>query len=278
MRRHRFLSAGNTRVLIISLVATAILSLLPLSSHATVDWNDGFEYTSNTALKAVWTSSCTTTQHTGIMEPSTARKYSGSSSLKLTYIGDNPVQTCFMDRFFPITDTLYTRIYMFLENFTASNVNTKIYSHSKQKNYPAFWWSMVGSSNTHRISIEGTNMGSGSNIPSGTIPSGRWVCVETRVTMNTPGVANGIVQSWVDGTQRINRTDLLLRYATTTVINGTNTNGPTSSMQHTRFYRQNGRGVVYYDDFAVSRNARIGCSGSTPAGDSTAPQPPTGVR
>ena len=228
MRRHRFLSAGNTRVLIISLVATAILSLLPLSSHATVDWNDGFEYTSNTALKAVWTSSCTTTQHTGIMEPSTARAHSGSRSLKLTYIGDNPVQTCFMERFFPVTDTLYTRIYMFLDNFRASNINTKVFSHSKAKNYPNFWWSLVGSSNTHRVSIEGTTLGTGSNIHGGNLPSGRWVCVETRVTLNTPGVANGIVQSWVDGTPQINRTNLLLRNATEVVINGTPPNANTN--------------------------------------------------
>lgn len=279
MRRHRFLSAGNTRLLILSLVATAILSLLPLSSHATVDWNDGFEYTSNTALRAAWSSSCTATQHTGIMEPSTARAHSGSRSLKLTYVGDLSATsfTCFMERFFPVTDTLYTRIYIFLDNFVASNINTKMFTHSKAKSYPTFWWSLVGSSNTHRVSIEGTTLGTGSNIHGGNLPSGRWVCVETRVTLNTPGVANGIVQSWVDGTQQINRTNLMLRNATATVINGTNTNGPTSSMQYSRFYRQHGRGVIYFDEYAVSRNARIGCSGSTPAGDTTAPQNPTGI-
>ena len=275
--------AGNTRGLILSLVATAILSLLPLSSHATVDWNDGFEYTSTTTLKAVWSSSCTATQHTGIMEPSTARAYSGSRSLKLTYIGDNPVQTCFMDRFYPAsTETMYTRIYMFLDNFRPSNINTKLYNHSNTENigrYPVFWWSLVGTSNTHRMGVEGSAV---TNLPAGTFPSGRWVCMETRVTLNTPGVANGIIQSWIDGVPRLNSTNLLLRNATEVVINGTppnvNTNGPSNRMRYTRIYRQSGLGVIYFDDYAVSRNARIGCSGSTPAGDTTAPQPPVGVQ
>ena len=44
MRIQRSMSAGNKGALLLSLVGTAILSLLPISAHATVDWNEGFEY------------------------------------------------------------------------------------------------------------------------------------------------------------------------------------------------------------------------------------------
>ena len=261
--------AGSTRVLMLALVATAILSLIPLSSHATVDWNDGFEYTSNTALKAVWFSSCTATQHTGIMEPSTARAHSGSRSLKLTYIGALVATsfTCFMDRYYPTTGTLYTRVYVFLDGFRAHDVGSKMIFQGEIK-YPNFWTLFTHSTNNFLMAIQGgVTGGPAANITAGTIPSGRWVCMEQRITMNTPGVANGIFQSWVDGVQRHNRTDLTMQSSTAN-----------TKMKFTRLYRQHGSGTIYFDDYAVSRDARIGCSGSTPAGDSTAPQPPTGVR
>ena len=267
MRRHRFLSAGNTRGLVLSLVATAILSLLPLSSHATVDWNDGFEYTSNTALKAAWFSSCTAALHTGIMETSTARAYRGSRSLKLTYIGLNPPQTCFMDRSHPTTGTIYTRIYVFLDGFRGADVGSKMFFYGENK-YPNFWTEFIGSANTFMLQMQGAVLTGASSQPkSGTIPTGRWVCIEQRLTMNTPGVANGIYQTWVDGAQRHNLTNLLIQNASSD-----------TKLKFTRLYRQHGFGAIYLDDYAISRDARIGCSGSTPAGDTSAPQPPTGVR
>jgi hypothetical protein len=266
MRLHRFLLVGNTRGLILSLVATAILSLLPLSSHATVDWNDGFEYTSNTALKSVWFSSCTATQHTGIMETSTARVHSGSRSLKLTYIGQNPPQTCFMDRYYPVTGTIYSRLYVFLDGFRAVDAGSKMFFYGENK-YPNFWTYFFGSTNTFTMNLQGAVLtGPSANLKSGTIPTGRWVCIEQRITMNTPGVANGIYQSWVDGVQRHNHTNLLMQNASAN-----------TKMKFTRLYRQHGFGAIYLDDYAVSRNARIGCSGSTPSSDTTAPETPTGI-
>ena len=267
MRRHRFLMAGSTRVLMLALVATAILSLIPLSSHATVDWNDGFEYTSNTALKAAWFSSCTAALHTGIMETSTARAYKGSRSLKLTYIGLNPPQTCFMDRSYPTTGTGYTRIYVFLDGFRGADVGSKMFFYGENI-YPNFWTEFIGSANTFMLQMQGSVLtGSASQPKSGTIPTGRWVCIEQRIAMNTPGVANGIYQTWVDGVQRHNLTNLLIQNASSN-----------TKMKFTRLYRQHGFGAIYLDDYAISRDARIGCSGSTPASDTAAPQPPTGVR
>lgn len=44
-----------------------------------------------------------------------------------------------------------------------------------------------------------------------TFPADRWVRVETRIKMNTPGQRNGIVQSWMDGQRVLNRTDVRFR-------------------------------------------------------------------
>ncbi len=41
-----------------------------------------------------------------------------------------------------------------------------------------------------------------------TAESGRWVCVECRVRLNTPGKSDGEFTLWVDGTQEASRTDL----------------------------------------------------------------------
>ena len=253
-----------------------VLLCVSTTAHAAVDWDESWEYANNQAwIDSPWKNfACTATSMAGIAEISSDRAFSGTKSMKMTYIGHTPPTTCWMDRFFTAkTEVLYTRIYMFLDNFVGDPTSTKIWSHSDVNSYPAWWWRIFGNNNGHAVSIEGTNLGTGSNITSGTIPSGQWVCVETEVRMNTPGVADGIIRSWVNGTLRINRTDLLMRFATNVLVNGAaNFNGPTSGMSYTRMYRQWGTGVVYYDRFAVSRDARIGCLGGQT--DTTAPARP----
>ena len=260
-----------------------VLLCVSTTAHAAVDWDESWEYANNQAwIDSPWTNfACTATSMAGIAEISSERAFSGTKSLKMTYIGHTPPTTCWMDRFFTAkTDVLYTRIYMFLDNFTGDPTSTKIWSHSDVHSYPAWWWRIFGSNNSHAVSIEGTNLGAGSNITSATIPSGQWVCVETEVRMNTPGVADGIIRSWVNGAQRINRTDLLMRFANNVVVNGTapneNINSPSSGMLYTRMYRQWGTGVIYFDRYAISRDARIGCLGAAPASvDTKPPAPPS---
>jgi hypothetical protein len=261
-------------------VLGVVLLCVSTTAHAVIDWDESWEYANNQAwIDSPWTNfACTATTMAGIAEISSERAFSGTKSMKMTYIGHNPPTTCWMDRFYGAkTDVLYTRIYMFLDNFTADPTNTKLYTHSDTHSYPAWWWSVYGSTNKHRVGLEGTTLGAaGSLIESGTIPIGRWVCVETEVRMNTPGLHDGIIRSWVDGAPRINRTDVKMRNATNTVINGTppneNINGPTSGMLYTRMYRQWGTGVIYFDRYAVSRDARIGCLGAQT--DTTPPARP----
>ena len=109
----------NTRALALSFVV-AFFSLAPVSSHATVDWNDGFEYANDAALGAVWDYSCL-----GNPGVSTERPHSGSKSLKLVYRGkvgvDPGAGGCFIDRSLTTaSDTAYFRMDQ-QENFQADS-------------------------------------------------------------------------------------------------------------------------------------------------------------
>ncbi|MEK7784691.1 MAG: hypothetical protein AAB658_04575, partial [Chloroflexota bacterium] len=130
-----------------SLVAAAALALFPFSSYATVDWNEGFEYADNTAFDALWSASCWTNPAL-----STERASSGLKSIKLTYRGavgvDPGAGGCYMDRSLSgVSDTLYTRIYIYLDNFTPNSVGTKMMKNYQNGSYPNFWWEMLGASN-----------------------------------------------------------------------------------------------------------------------------------
>lgn len=273
------MSAGNKQLLILSMVATAIFSLLPISSHAAVDWNERFEYASDTEFGTVWSKSCL--GNPGI---STARPFTGAKSAKEVFRGavgvDLGAGGCFMDRKLPArSNTLYTRFYMYMENFTVNSTGTKITRHEDSvAGYPGFWWGMLFGQPNLVVSVEGIISNSGvlitENIQGGPIPQNQWVCIETRITMSTPGVDNGIVQAWINGTQVMNKTNQRMRSAT---LN--QRNGPNVQIGQAKLYTQHGIGTIYYDDYAVSRDARIGCSGGgSTTGDLTPPSVPTGIR
>ena len=264
-------------VLILFLVATAVVSLLPISSHATVDWNDSFEYANDASLGAVWEASCL-----GNPGVSTDRAFSGSKSLKETFRGaagvDPGAGGCFLNRYLPAaSDTMYSRFYMYMQNFTVNSTGTKITSHGPNGLYPSFWWLMNFGGAHLDVAVQGIILNNGAqdteNIIGPAIPQNQWVCIETRVTMSSPGVDNGIVQAWINGTQGINKANQRMRAAT---LN--QRNSPTAQFHVVSLYTQHGVGTIYYDDYAVSRDARIGCSGSpAPASDTTPPTPPSGL-
>jgi hypothetical protein len=51
--------------------------------------------------------------------------------------------------------------------------------------------------------VWGWNLG-----PTGLVPKNRWVSIEQRVKLNTPGQDNGVLQVWVDGQPAFSRTDI----------------------------------------------------------------------
>ena len=271
------MSARSKRILFLFLGTMAVMSSLPISSHATVDWNEGFEYANDTAFGAVWDHSCL--GNPGI---STARAFSGSRSVRLVYRGVadlNPgAGGCFMERYLSAkSDTLYTRFYMYMENFTVDATGTKVTLQGQSSFYPSAWWIMNWGAPNLGVHIQGIIEANGSLntqlVTGGNIPQNQWACVELRLTMSAPGVDNGIIQQWINGVQTINKTNQRMRAAT---LN--QQNSPTAQFQFVRLYTQHGVGTIYYDDYAVSRDARIGCSGSPPpTGDTTPPVPPVGI-
>jgi hypothetical protein len=254
---------------------------VPSPAHATIDWNDGFEYADDAAMRAVWNSSQPTCDYGG-PTPSSDRFFSGSKSAKLIYrghVGTDPgAGGCYIDRYFPGPGTtLYTRFMMYMENFIYDQtVGTKIILQGEDCCYPSFWWGMPNGTNSLYVAIQGVILDNGTSdaqsVVGGSIPQNQWNCIETRLTMSTPGVDDGIVQAWINGTQIMNKTNQRMRAAT---LN--QSNSPNAQFRFVRLYTQHGRGLIYYDDVAVSRDARIGC-GSTPPPpiDTQAPNPVTG--
>ena len=291
MRIHKLLTARKNKSLVFSLIVLAVLSLMPRASQAAVDWTDGFEYSSKTAQNAVWPSSCPGDPN--FMFSSTERPRSGSRSLKMEYLGHQAIgstpptpgyKSCYMDRYLNgKSDTLYSRWYIYMQNFTVDYIGTKLMRHTPRVDQPGFWWMSFFGNLRLDVSMEGIVNAAGTgtesaNLYGGSIPQNQWVCIETRITMSAPGVANGIIQSWVNGAQQINVTNQRMRGTKALFDGSAKYNQPTAQFELIRLYIQDGRGVIYLDDYAVSRDARIGCSGSSPAGDTTAPSIPTGVR
>ena len=242
-----------------------------IPAHATIDWTDDFEYGNDAALGAVWAYSCL-----GNPGVSTARPFSGSKSLRLVYhgtVGSDPgAGGCYIDRpMNAVSDTMFFRIYTFMENFTPDSVGTKMIKFYNTGNYPNFWWEMFYGTPNANVAIS-SEVPTSFNVLGGAIPQNQWACLEGHIAMNTPGVSNGIIQTWVNGVLVTNRTNLMLRNAVLT-----SQNGPNSGLSSAQLYVQHGRGVIYYDNFAVSRDARIGCTGS-PAGDTQAPGAPSNLR
>lgn len=90
----------------------------------------------------------------------------------------------------------------------------------------------------------------------------RWYCIETHTGMNTPTVANGTLDVWIDG----------VLYVHSSAVNWRNSGTDTGALwQEWQTIRQGGRGNVWYDDISVG-DTRIGC-GSTPS-DTTPPPVP----
>ncbi|OHA85378.1 MAG: hypothetical protein A2591_01635 [Candidatus Yonathbacteria bacterium RIFOXYD1_FULL_52_36] len=106
------------------------------------------------------------------------------------------------------------------------------------------------------------------------IDSGRWYTVEVRRRLNDSGVANGIFEMWVDGTQIARYTNIQYRLpGTTNFAYGNNFAMLTKYISNPAPQNQE----TYYDDIKLS-TSYIGVGGATtpaPTPDTTAPTTPT---
>lgn len=253
VRRNRLATAVS-----VACLALSCMALSPSWSNATVFWEDELE-PGSTGYPLV-----------AGMSYATSPVYSGTHSLKEHFLGNQIQSGTAIERYFGTsTEDLWSRYYIYLDNFTPdAQVGTKMMLQGEACCYPSFWWTMPFGQTTLTVSVQGVNGGTETyNVSGANIPQNRWVCIETHIKMSGPGVRNGIVEAWIDGSQVIARYDLSMRDAT---ANGRNS--PTAKFTFNQLYVQYGQGDLYYDKLAVG-NQRIGCSGAPP--QSEVPSQPT---
>lgn len=268
---------------IIPILTLLVVLLWVIPVRAAVDWTEGFEYANETAMAAVWTSSGGVNGCPGSIAVNTnlAFVHSGTKSIKQTFLG-HEVQSCFMDRNLSGPgSTLYTRMWAYIvPGFDVTPISgTKYMNQGEPCCYPSPYWVLgLFGGNSFGVSMQGVyNPGPPPrtetvNHMSSAIPYGSWVCLETRITLSSPGGADGIIQAWINNTMVMDRRNDYMR-APTLLQN----NSPSMQFRFVRLYQQHGTGTLYYDDMAVDRTARIGCGSTPPPPDSTPPTVPGAV-
>ncbi|MDN5941487.1 MAG: hypothetical protein L0H94_06365 [Nitrospira sp.] len=276
MRLHRPISGENIRPLLLFSVTMVVLSLLPTLSHAVVFWDDELE--AGTPFGVSFAIGI------GAMAYDTNVKFSGSGSTRLNFNPECEPATfggagCGggASRTVPLTDTLYRRVYFRMSGQGPVVTSTGLFQtaigpftkmlRTTTNGIAKLWW-MMGCCGSKKflITLENVPPGASTNFySSATLADNRWYCIETHEKLNTPGVANGIAQAWIDGAQVMNVTNIKYREA-----------GDNSLWDTVGVFRQTGRGNIWWDRYATG-NTRIGCSGSSPQGDTTAPTTPAGV-
>ena len=269
---HRPILAGNMRPFLLFSVITVVLSLLPMLSHAAIFWDDEMEAGKTAFLLSA-----------GAMAYDTSVKFSGSGSFRLNYPSSCQTVTTANQcggssgRAIPHTDNLYRRAYFRMSGTGPNPTNSGVFEtalaftkmlHTESTGTSRDWWLMgccgskkflAGLENVPSISRT-TNVNS-----SITLADNRWYCIETHEQMNTPGVANGIAEAWVDNVKMLIKTDVMFRLA-----------GNTNQWDRVGIFRQIGAGNIWWDRYAAG-DSRIGCSGSIPQSDTNPPANPSGI-
>jgi hypothetical protein len=277
------------RVVRIRFAATTAITLslfLFTFSHADMFWQEDFEAPTNLGN---WARSTPSMPYVSSSLP-----YQGLQSLRLDYNG--PSGGGFIDRMHPSVDEVYTRFYTQTKTFSYDSISTKRFAqlniNTPSLVLPSFWWDnfwgsremgVVGvavaepcASTPGHLAYDTCNYYPNmARIP---LSDDRWYCIETHLKMNTPGVADGVIELWIDGVQTMSYTGRTFRGPNVSNPNG---NSSLTTFNATRIYRQAGVGTMWYDNFAVG-STRIGCSGgstpptSTPSTTSP-PNAPSGV-
>lgn len=253
------------------------------TAHAVVDWEDSFEYANQAALEAVWASSCV--GNGSILFPSTDRAHSGSKSLKKIYRGhqagpEGPAtpgyQSCWIDRdLSSVSRTVWVRYWMYMDNFTVNQIGTKtsaIYSNGidpVSNGWGSPWFEMMHGTPNLGMNVRPIMLATidSENVYGGMVPQNQWACIEAQLIEADPGVDNGVMRQWINGTPTLNKTTQRMG----------RTQDTTLAWQFIREYVQDGMGTIYIDDWAVSRDTRIGCLASSGNGDTAPPSVPTGL-
>lgn len=191
------------------------------------------------------------------------------------------------DRYVTASSEVWVRFLYRLDAFTIDDTQTKIFyiaSPNSATPYPNFI--VAHAFGDRRISLQGQvvaeDCGTGGydtcnyfpNVGSVPIQNGTEYCVEAHVRYNTPGAADGQIELYVNGTQTLNYTGRTFRGSSASGPGGNSSN---AKIEFIREYVQHGQGTMWQDNLAVG-TTRIGCGGSVPKSDTTAPASPTGLK
>lgn len=263
-------------------------------AQATVFFDDSFE--GATAEASGWDYASGACRNPGgamthpcpYLELSTDIAYAGSKSLKGVYNAawsdPNPqINTQAIFRFFPATTDLYLRYYYRTNAFTYGVAGTKhIYYKSSANTLPnGFSINWFGSRE-----LGFASQGSGGLCPNGKVDSCNylpnmatrpladnvWYCVEEHWKLGTPGNSDGMIELWIDGVQTVGYYN---QRFLGTVAQGPGFISSTTNFDFLEIYKQNGDGMMYYDQVAAG-NTRIGCTGGSTQ-DTTPPASPIGL-
>lgn len=273
------------------LCAAALTLAVPAVSHASVFWNDGFEPGEYFAANA-WLNNTLIPQ--GSYTYDTVIKHGGTRSLRQNFTKP-PAPDCQLftpqcggsiTRAITPTAESYMRWWIRIGGDTNQGAtipgtnglfeayvlaSTKMVEGKafQSSPYSRYWigFGHFGISNKNLfVTVENTPTSGHSteywSNPNFAFQDNRWYCVEAYMGMNTPAVANGKLDIWVDG----------VNYIHSTVVPWRNSGATTASLwQEWQTDRQGGRGNIWYDDVATG-DTRIGC-GSVPS-DTTPPPVP----
>lgn len=226
-------------------------------------WSESFE---DTALPH-WTQ--TPSGLNGAIVVSSTDKTDGVRSLKSTFADLTRATGPYLDRATPTVSELYTRFFVRASpGFTWGSPYTTIGSFGAGTTAPII--SLVnttaGTPYVQAQTVKEAGYGSESflqNQGTAATISSSWVCFETRVRYNTPGVANGIIQYWMDNVLKGDYQNREFLGSATSDL------APSTAQQsYVRLYNDRGTGDLYLDQLQIS-NQRLGCTGSTPPASTT---------
>ena len=220
---------------------------------------------------------------------STTERRNGSGSLEVRYRAGSTGP--WMRHAFPGRDRIYTRYYRkwapnFLWNndvgphdtyifgmygqqwFAPTQTYVTVYTEAFYQSAPAWQPGTIGIQTRRILQGESYRPRTSINPPPPRYQLDRWYCIETLATMNTPGVSDGRLQVWVDGTPRFDVPNVILRDAAN------------AGLQFDQFmfgpYYHNGtpQAQSTWIDALVIATERVGCLDS----DTTPPAAPSNLR
>lgn len=290
-----------------------LLVLLVVPAQATIWIDDDFERplveTAGWDFAAGWcraAGSQTRVTPCPEIDISTESPFSGSRSIKMTYNAawsDPNPQTHTQAIFWRLPggkEDIYLRYYKRTVGFQyTANTGTKLmyYKTTQQTSaggasptfFSIYWWGSREQGSASQLIAQTCprDQGAGGigpydscnlypNIASVQQADNQWYCIEEHIKMNTPGVANGLAETWINGTQTVGYYNVMFRG---TDPNHPSTNSSLTKIDFIEIYKQNGHGLMYIDKWAAG-DQRIGCTGTppvTPPSDTTPPSAPSGL-